>query len=190
MSPLVFSIIVGVPMLVQLVVGVLGLAFSIKGRPSGVPALMVAGFVFMIVSMVLGIAWQFITLNRLDWTDWGYLGVDVPLGLIEMIAWLLVAIGVRKLIPRPQQPGYPGSAGYPMPGQPVPGQPMPGQPMPGQSAPVNPQPGYAPPGYAQPGYPQPGYTQPVNPQPGYSQPGYQQPNPGLPPQQPPGQTGW
>lgn len=188
MSSTVFSIILTIPMVLQLVVGVLGLIFSNKARPSGVPGLLMAGFVVMIASMVLSVAWQFITLKSLDWGFAGYLGVDVPLGLIEAIAWLLVALGVRKMIRGNRQPAqYPGPGGYPMPGQPGPVSQQPGYPQPGP-APAGPaQPGYAQPGYYQPGAaPQPGYPQPGYPQPGPAQPGY--PQPGYP-QQPPGPIG-
>lgn len=190
MSPLVFAIIEAVPQVLQLVAGVLGLSFSIKGRPNGVPALMTGAFVVMVAGTVLGLVWQFVSLNLNSWSESGHLslnqidliitGVDVPLGIVSALSWLLVAIAVLKWVRRPQQPGlaaYPGPAGYPMPGQQGPV-----NPQPGYAQPAYPPPGSAPqPGYAQPGYPQPGYAPPGYPQPGYTPPGY--------PQQPPGQIG-
>jgi hypothetical protein len=152
----------------MLVVGIVGLAFSINGRSNGVPNLMAGAFVVMLVSTVAGTAWQFVSLNAASWQVSGhlssdqlnsiFLGVDLPLGIIDAVSWLLVAIAVLKFGRRPQQLGqatYFGPANYPMAGQP----------------------GFASP---QPGYTQPGYAQPAYPQPGNPQPGYPQPNPSGP----------
>jgi hypothetical protein len=207
-SPLTFAIIEAIPQVLQLVVGIVGLVFSIKGRPNGVPNLMVGAFVVMLVSTVAGLAWQFVSLNAVSWQESGhlssdqlntiFLGVDLPLAIINAVSWLLVAIAVLKFGRRPQQLGqatYFGPANYPMAGQPgfaspQPGYAQPGYAQPGYAQPGNPQPAYTQPAYPQPGNPQPGYPQADAQQPGYPQPdnqqpvgqqlGYPQPNPGEP----------
>ena len=198
MTPLMFAIIEAIPQVLMLVVGIVGLSFSIKGRPTGVPGLMVGAFVVMLVSTVAGVAWQFLSVFAPSWQVSGhlssdqldsiFLGVDVPLGIIDALSWLLVAIAVLKFGRRPQQLGqatYFGPAGYPTAAQPGFASPQPGYAQPGYA-----QPGYPQPGSPQPGYPQPGYPQPDNQQPGYLQPDgqqpgsqqvvYPQPNPGNP----------
>jgi hypothetical protein len=184
-TQLTFAIIEAVPQVIQLVVGVLGLSFALKGRPRGVSGQMVGAFVVLVVLTVLGLIWQFVST---DVSDWGgghltanelnsiFLGVDLPLGILSALAWLLVALAVLRTGRQPQQfgaGGYGGPANYPM-------APQQGFGQPGYAQPGLQQPGAQQPDQQQPGYPQTGY-----PQPGYNQPGYQQPNPGLPPQQQP-----
>jgi hypothetical protein len=163
MPPLAFTSIEAIPQVLQLVVGLLGLIFSIKGRARGVPGLMVGAFAVMLVATAGGIAWQFVSLNATSWVSFNhlsgnelrliFLGVGLPLHIAAALSWLLVAIAVVKGRRSPQQPGhapYPGPVNYPM--------------------------------AAQPGF--------VSPPPGYIQPGYPQPNPAGPPmpnQQPPSQ---
>jgi hypothetical protein len=191
-----YAIIQAIPAVLQLVVAILGLSYSIKGKPSGIPGQMVGGFVVMLVSTVLGLVWQFVSLNVSAWADSGhltvgeidsiYLGVDIPLAVLEALAWLLVALAVLSLRRQRQQFG---PANYPTGAQPrfaQPGFAQPGLAQPGYQQPGYPQPGYQQQSYPQPGYQQPGYQQPGYQQPGYEQPGYEQPNPGLPPQPPQG----
>lgn len=214
MSPLVFAIIEAIPQLLQLVVGILGLLYSLRARPAGIPGLMVGAFVVMLVSTVAGLIWQFVSLNLNDWAESGHLsataidsiilGVDLPLDIAGAISWLLVAIAVLRFIRRPQQFGpsgyagpatYAGQPGYPAGAQPAamgqqPGYAQPGYP-PAAAQPGPAQSGYAQPGPAQSGYTQPapaqpGYGQPGYPQPGYAQPGYAQPDYGQPDYQQPG----
>lgn len=189
MTPLTFAIIEAIPLVIQLAVGIVGLAVSVGARASGTPGLMAGGFVVMLAATVLGIAWEFVSLNSNSWAESGhltegqldaiFLSVDIPLGLLTAVSYLLIALAVVKSR-RLRQPAPAGYAGYPT-GQPGYGTPQPGYAQPGQV-----QPGYAQQsGYAQPPtYEQPGYSQ----QPGYQQPDYQQQGyqqPGLPPQQPP-----
>ncbi|RSM69381.1 hypothetical protein DL991_40280 [Amycolatopsis sp. WAC 01375] len=156
MSDLMYTIIEAIPRVLLLVVGVLGLIFSIKGRSRGVSGLMVAAFVVMLVATVASIIWQFVVLNVSSWIASEqltsdevrliFMGVSVPLDAIALLSWFLVAIAVLKSGRPTRQPGvapYPGPVNYPM--------------------------------AAQQGFP--------NPQPDNAQPGYPQPTP--PTQQPP-----
>jgi hypothetical protein len=161
-SHLAYTSIAFIPLGLQLVVGVLGLIFSIRGRARGVSGLMVGAFAVMLVTVAASIVWQFVTSDLASWTASSHLSasdinliftaVNLPLGAAAVLSWLLVAIAVAKGSRLPVRfGGAPGS--YPMA-----------------------QPGFAPP---QPGYPQPGYSQPGYPQTG---PG----GPAGPTQQPPG----
>jgi hypothetical protein len=148
MSPLALTSIETIPRVLLLVVGLLGLIFSVKGRARGVSGLMVGAFVVMLVTTVAGIAWQFVSLNAPSWNRDGDLSVEeinlifmavrIPLDVAEVLSWLLVAIAVVKSGRPLRQPGvapYPGQVQYPMAAPP------------GWTSPQ--------PGYAQPGYPQP-----------------------------------
>lgn len=146
MSALTFANLQAIPQVLQLVIGVLGLVFSIRARRTGGTGLMVAAFVVMIVSTVGGLVWQYVALGVNDWIESGHLttdevnllftGVELPLGIAAAISWLLVALAivarqrVRQFVPgnygqpmaappgfAPAQPGYPQS-GYPQPGYP------------------------------------------------------------------------
>ncbi|EME62760.1 hypothetical protein H074_07611 [Amycolatopsis decaplanina DSM 44594] len=145
--------------MLQLVVGLLGVIFSVKGRSRGVSGLMVGAFVVMLVTTAAGIAWQFVSLNVPSWSASEqltadeirliFMGVGVPLDAAALLSWLLVAIAVVKSGRSTRQPGIapnPGPVNYPM--------------------------------AAQPGF--------QNPQPGYTQPGHPLPNP--PTQQAPNQA--
>ena len=193
MTQLTFAIIEAVPQVIQLVVGVLGLSYALKGRPRGVSGQMVGAFVVLVILTVLGLIWQFVST---DVSDWGgghltanelnsiFLGVDLPLGILSALAWLLVALAVLRTGRQPQQfgaGGYGGPANYPMAPQQQ-GFGQPGYAQPGAQQPGYPQTGAQQPGYPQTGAQQTGYPQTGYPQPGYNQPGYPQPNPGLPPQ--------
>jgi hypothetical protein len=131
MSPLASTTIETIPRVLLLIVGVLGLIFSIKGRSKGVSGLMVGAFAVMLVTTVAGIVWQFVALNAASWSRSSHLGVDdlrliflavgIPLDVAAVISWLLVAIAVVKGGRPPRQAGfapYPGPAGYPMAAQP------------------------------------------------------------------------
>lgn len=134
MTSLAFTSIETIPRVVQLVVGLLGLIFSIKGRAKGVSGLMVAAFVVMLVTTAAGIAWQFVSLNAASWSASNHLTVDeirlifmavgLPLDAASVLSWLLVAIAVVRGRP-PRQPGF---APYPGP----------------MAGPPGPQPGYHP----------------------------------------------
>jgi hypothetical protein len=156
MSPLTFASIQVIPQVLQLVVGVLGLIFSIQGRTKGVSGLMVGAFVVMLVTTAASIAWQFVSLNVTSWSatyhltvddiNLIFMGVGLPLDLAALLSWLLVAIAVVSGRRRSQQFGrapYSGPSNYPMTAQP------------GFASP--------PPGYAQPGYPQPNPGGPATP---------------------------
>ncbi|WET81566.1 hypothetical protein P3102_10275 [Amycolatopsis sp. QT-25] len=155
-----YTIIEAVPRVLLLVVGVLGLTFSIKGRAKGVSGLMVAAFAIMLVATVASIIWQFVVANLSSWVVSDeltadeirliFMGVGIPLDVAALLSWLLVAIAVLKTGRTPRQPAvapYPGPGNHPM--------------------------------AAQPGFP--------SPQPEHGQPGHPQPNPqsNPPTQQPP-----
>jgi len=132
MTPLVVTSIEAVPRVLLLVVGLLGLIFSVKGRAKGGSGLMVAAFVVMLVATAAGIAWQFVALDAASWIRTGHLSADdlnlifmavaIPLDAAAVLSWLLVALAVVKggRVPRPPYPvGYPMTApGYPPPGYP------------------------------------------------------------------------
>ncbi len=147
MSPLALTSIETVPRVLLLVVGLLGLIFSVKGRARGVSGLMVGAFVVMLVTTLAGIVWQFVSLNAPSWMRDGdlstdeinlvFLAVRIPLDVAEVLSWLLVAIAVVKS-GRPLRQS--GVAPYPGPGQ---------YPMAAQPGLMSPQPGHAQPGYPQ-----------------------------------------
>ncbi|MEV6625983.1 hypothetical protein AB0M83_12070 [Amycolatopsis sp. NPDC051106] len=131
MSPLTSTSIETIPRVLLLVVGVLGLIFSIKGRSKGVSGFMVGAFAVMLVTTVAGIVWQFVALNAASWSRSSHLSVDdvrliflavgIPLDVAAVLSWLLVVIAVVKGGRPPRQAGfppYPGPAGYPMVAQP------------------------------------------------------------------------
>ncbi|GAB3745490.1 hypothetical protein GCM10027598_82210 [Amycolatopsis oliviviridis] len=156
MESLSYTVIETIPRVLLLVVGLLGLIFSIKGRSRGVSGLLVGAFAIMIVTTLASIVWQFVLSNISSWAGgldaseirMILMGVGIPLEALTVLSWLLVAIGVVKSGRSLRQPApvpYPGQAGYPMAAQP-----------PGFPAPQ--------PGTAQPGQPQPPAQQPPNPQ--------------------------
>ena len=125
MSAVAFTSIEALPRLLQLVVGLLGLIFSIKGRSKGVSGLMVSAFAVMLVTTAAGIAWQFVasftpswaasTGLRADEIRLIFLGVGLPLDAAAALSWLLVVLAVVKGGRPTPQPGvapYPGP--YPM----------------------------------------------------------------------------
>jgi hypothetical protein len=142
MSPLVLTTIGTIPRVLLLVVGLLGLIFSIKGRAKGVSGLMVGAFVVMLFATAASIAWQFVALNATSWISSGHLSVEDinliftavagVLDLVAVLSWLLVAIAVVRSGRRP--PGQAGFAPYQGPG---------GYPMAAQPGFVSPPPGYA-----------------------------------------------
>ncbi|SFW92129.1 hypothetical protein [Amycolatopsis australiensis] len=154
MTPLTLASIGVLPRLLQLVVGLLGLVFSIKGRARGVSGLMVGAFVVMLVTTAAGVVWQFVSLNAASWSASShltadeiqliFLGVGLPLDAAAVLSWLLVALAVVRSGRRPSpgfaSPAYPApaQAGYPSPAsgysQPGPGGPAP-QPRPGSGMP-------------------------------------------------------
>ncbi|MEU3624752.1 hypothetical protein BS329_34790 [Amycolatopsis coloradensis] len=145
MSQLGFTSIEAIPRLLQLVVGLLGLIFSIKGRSRGVSGLMVGAFVVMLVTTVAGMIWQFVLAN-LSWGGditadeirWIFMAVGIPLDLAAMLSWLLVAFAVYKAGRPPRQTGpapYPGPVNYPPTAQPGFPSPQPGYPQPGPQQP-------------------------------------------------------
>lgn len=142
MSQLGFTSIETIPRLLQLVIGLLGLIFSIKGRSKGVSGLMVGAFVVMLVTTVASLVWQFVLLNLSSWGDdltadeirWIFIGVGVPLDIATVLSWLLVAIAVLKAGRPPRQSGpatYPGPVTYPPPAQAGFPNPQPGYPQTG-----------------------------------------------------------
>ncbi|OXM50709.1 hypothetical protein [Amycolatopsis alba] len=129
MAPITYTIIETIPRALLLVVGLLGMIFSIKGRSRGVSGLLVAAFVIMIVTTVASIVWQFVTANLSSWAEGLsadeirliFMGVGIPLDAGGVLSWLLVAIGVVKSGRSLRQSGpapYTGPAGYPMAAQP------------------------------------------------------------------------
>jgi hypothetical protein len=145
MTPVLLTSIETIPRVVLLVVGVLGLIFSIRGRAKGVSGLMVAAFAVMLFATAAGIVWQFMSLNAATWMQSGdlsadeinvlFMAVSIPLDLVAVLSWLLVAIAVVKGGRTPRPPfatPYPGPAGYPMAAQPGFGAPQPGYAQPGQ----------------------------------------------------------
>ncbi|ATY12620.1 hypothetical protein CU254_20795 [Amycolatopsis sp. AA4] len=163
------------PLALLLIVGLFGLILALGRRSRGGSGMMVAAFVVMLVTTALNIAWRLMLTNVASWMASDHLSSDemsaiflavgIPLGLLEVLSWLLVVLAVAKG-GRAPQPGF-APGGYPTGGQPG-----------------YPQTGYGQPGYPQPGQPQPGYPQ-ADPgqQSGYSQP--PQATPGEGPQQPP-----
>ncbi|WP_063695780.1 hypothetical protein [Amycolatopsis orientalis] len=175
MTTLTSTILEILPQALLLVAGLFGLILSINRRSRGVSGLMVAAFAVMLVATALNIAWRLMLTNVASWMASDHLSasemstifliVGIPLSLLEVLSWLLVALAVAKSNRAPQ----PGS-GYPAAGQPG----------------FAPQGGYGQPGYPPAGYPQPGYAQAGYPQPDPGQvSGYSQPSPGEGPQQPP-----
>ncbi len=112
----------------MLVVGLLGLIFSIKGRSRGVSGLMVGAFAVMLLTTVASIAWQFVAANISSWAGeltadeirLIFMGVGIPLELASLLSWLLVAIAVVKSGRQHLRPAAPqsGSFEYPMAAQP------------------------------------------------------------------------
>ncbi|WP_409180021.1 hypothetical protein F9C11_26275 [Amycolatopsis sp. VS8301801F10] len=180
MTTLTNTILEILPLALLLIVGLFGLILSIGRRSRGGSGMMVAAFVVMLVTTGLNIAWRLMLTNVASWMAADHLSSDemstiflavgIPLGLLEVLSWLLVVLAVAKG-GRAPQPGF-APGGYPMGGQP-------GYPQTGYGQPGYPQAGYAQQGYSQPGYPQ---TDPGQ-QSGYAQP--PQPNPGEGSQQPP-----
>ncbi|WP_235783368.1 hypothetical protein [Amycolatopsis orientalis] len=113
--------------MLQLVVGLLGLVFSIRGRSKGVSGLMVGAFVVMLVTTAAGIAWQFLSVEVPSWSASGnlsadeirliFMGVGIPLDAAALLSWLLVALAVVKSGRPPRQPGL-APVNYPMAAQP------------------------------------------------------------------------
>ncbi|ANN15691.1 hypothetical protein SD37_08490 [Amycolatopsis orientalis] len=146
MPDVMYTTIEAIPRVLLLVVGILGLIFSIRGRAKGVSGLMVGAFVVMLVATVASIIWQFVALNLPSWAASErltadeirliFLGVGVPLDAAALLSWLLVAIAVLKSGRQSRQPGvapYPGPVNYPMAAQqgfpnPQPGNTQPGHP--------------------------------------------------------------
>ncbi|WP_181770669.1 hypothetical protein [Amycolatopsis pittospori] len=129
MSPLAYTSIETIPRALILVVGLLGLIFSIKGRSRGVSGLMVGAFVVMLLTTVAGIVWPFVVSNLPSWGEdlsadeirLIFLGVGIPLDVATALSWLLVAITVIKAGRPARQSGpapYSGPAAYPMAAQP------------------------------------------------------------------------
>ncbi|MEV7549299.1 hypothetical protein AB0N89_06715 [Amycolatopsis sp. NPDC089917] len=143
MTPLTSTIIETIPRVLLLVVGILGVIFSIKGRSRGVSGLMVAAFVIMIVTTAASIIWQFVVMNLSSWAGelsageirLIFMGVGIPLDVGAVLSWFLVAIGVVKSGRSLRQPGpapYAAPAGYPMAAQPGFPAPQPGNVQPAQ----------------------------------------------------------
>ncbi|WP_233223605.1 hypothetical protein [Amycolatopsis sp. CA-128772] len=120
-----------IPRVLQLVVGVLGLIFSIRGRARGVSGLMAGAFAVMLITTTASIVWQFVSLNAASWSSSNHLDLDeiqliflavgLPLDAASVLSWLLVAIAVAKGGRPARHPGfapYPGPGGYPMAAQP------------------------------------------------------------------------
>ncbi len=103
MSPFLNTIIFAVLEVAEVVMGVLGLIWSIRGKRRGVPGLMVGAFVFVIIAAAGSLIWQFVSMTASSWQlsdtayDVIYLVVEVPLNIAELLALVLVAIAVRKL---------------------------------------------------------------------------------------------
>jgi hypothetical protein len=154
MSPLALTSIETIPRVLLLVVGLLGLIFSVKGRARGVSGLMVGAFVVLLVTTVARIVWQFVLSDAPSWARSNHLSADeinlifmavgIPLDAVEVLSWLLVAIAVVKSGRPLRHLGatpYPGPVQYPMAAQP---------------GSLSSQPGYVQPGYPQtPQTPQP-----------------------------------
>ncbi|NBH12507.1 hypothetical protein [Amycolatopsis sp. SID8362] len=127
MTPLAVTTIEIIPRVLLLVVGLLGLIFAIRGRAQSGSGLMVAAFVIMLLTTVLGIAWRFVSLDAASWMHTNHLSADdlslifmavaIPLDVAVVISWLLVALAVFKG-GRPRPTAYPGFAGpgYAQPG--------------------------------------------------------------------------
>lgn len=109
MSPFQNMIIFAVLEVAEVVMAVLGLIWSVKGKRRGVPGLMVGAFVFMIVAAGGGLIWQFVSMTASSWhlpytaIDTIYLVVELPLNIAELLALVLVAIAVRKLYLAPER---------------------------------------------------------------------------------------
>jgi len=151
MESLSYTIIETIPRVLLLVVGLLGLVFSIKSRARGVSGLLVGAFAIMIVTTLASIIWQFVVSNLSSWADglsaseirMIFMVVGIPLEVGSVLSWLLVAIGVVKSGRSLRQPApapYPGPAGYPMAGQPGFPAPQPGNVPPAQQPPTQQQP--------------------------------------------------
>ncbi|WP_406633322.1 hypothetical protein [Amycolatopsis sp. WGS_07] len=199
MTTFTYTILEIIPRALLLIVGLIGLILSASRRSRGGSGMVVAAFAVMLVTTALGIVWQFMLSDVGSWMASDHLSSDemqtifmavsIPLGLFEVLSWLLVVLAVVKGARTPQ-PGF-----YPTGGQPQAGYAQPGYAQPGYPQAGYPQSGYAQPGYAQPGqpgYPQPGqpqaaYPQPEPPQPGQPQAGYPQPEPPQPGQPQAGQ---
>ncbi|WP_410664972.1 hypothetical protein [Amycolatopsis sp. lyj-84] len=148
MSPLAYTSIEAIPRVLLLVVGLLGLIFSIKGRSRGVSGLMVGAFAVLLLTTVASIVWQFVVANLSSWAGeltadeirLVFMGVGIPLELASLLSWLLVAIAVVKHGLQHLRPAAPqsGPSGYPMGAQPGFPAPQPGYAQPGQPQPTPP----------------------------------------------------
>ena len=109
MSPFLNTIIFAVLEVAEVVMGVLGLIWSIQGKGRGVPGLMVGAFVFIIIAAAGGLIWQFVSMTASSWQlsytaiNVIYLVVELPLNIAELLALVLVAIAVRKLYLAPER---------------------------------------------------------------------------------------
>jgi hypothetical protein len=135
-TPLVQWLLNSIPYVLQLVVGVVGLVVTAstrhRGRGTG---LLVTAFVLMMASYLGWVSWgwvethapSFIQQNHLSFNTWEVITLvgNIVLGLIEVVAWVMVVLGVlvsRGRQPQPPQPfGAPAApAGQPGPFSPPP----------------------------------------------------------------------
>lgn len=136
-----------IPYVLQLVVGVVGLVVTASTRHRGRgTALLVTAFVLMMASYLGWVAWgwveahapSFIRDYHLSFDTWEVVTLvgNVVLGLVEVVAWVMVVLGVLRSRSTPPQP-----VGQPPVGQPPIGQPPMGQPGPFSPPPPPPGPG-------------------------------------------------
>ncbi len=132
-----------IPFVLQLAVGVVGLIVTISTRRRGRgTALLVTAFVLLLVSSIGWLIWGFVEVhapsiladNHLTFDTWQYIAIAVNdvLGVIEVVAWLMVVLGVLRA--RSGRPAPPRPAGLTPVGPPA----QFGQPAPGPTGPAGP----------------------------------------------------
>jgi hypothetical protein len=115
-----------IPFVLQLAVGVVGLIVTIGTRRRGRgTALLVTAFVLLLVTSIGWLSWGFVEVhapsiladNHLTFDTWQYIAIAVNdvLGVIEVVAWLMVVLGVLRARVGQPAPAAPAPVGSPAP---------------------------------------------------------------------------
>jgi hypothetical protein len=112
-----------IPFVLQLAVGVVGLIVTIGTRRRGRgTALLVTAFVLLLAISIGWLVWGFVEVhapsiladNHLTFDTWQYvaIAVDDVLGAIEVVAWLMVVLGVLRARGGQPAPAAPAPAPF------------------------------------------------------------------------------